>query len=175
MPQRALVKMAFFGLVMAQLGFAKDKSKTILPGYVLHAQTVAVMVDPTAGYSLDDPKANVNARKDVEAALLSWGRYEPILSVERADLIIVVRKGSGRLVDETMIDRRQNNRPGSVTTTDDSISIGGQRGRPMGQAGDASAGGPDIGSNPMIRLSYMKVEFTRWTSHRPGDTSAKTV
>jgi hypothetical protein len=140
MPKRVCFSFTL-GLLITLTGFAKDKTKAELPGYVLHAQTVAVMIDPNAGFSTEDPQANATARKDVEAALLSWGRYEPILSSERADLIIVVRKGSGRLVNETVLDRRQNNRPGSITSTDNAISIGGQRGRSVGEASDASAGG----------------------------------
>jgi hypothetical protein len=138
-------KRVCFSLTLALLttfnGFAKDKTKAMLPAYVLQARTVAVMIDPGAGFSIEDPQANANARKDVEAALLSWGKYEPILSPEKADLIIVLRKGSGRLVNDTVLDPRQNNRPGSITSSDNAVSLGAQRGRSTGQASDASQGG----------------------------------
>ena len=80
--------------LLVTLGFAKDK-KTALPAYVLSAKTVAVIIDPSAGISIDNPRANEDAQKDVEAALLSWGRFEPVLSKETADLIIVLRGGTG--------------------------------------------------------------------------------
>jgi hypothetical protein len=109
-------------------GFAKDKKKATLPPYVLTAQTVTVVVDPEAGISVDNPLANQTAQRDVETAILRWGRLNPILSTQSADLIIVVRKGNGHLVDQTMPDPRQNNRPGSITQTDDSMTIGAQHG-----------------------------------------------
>ena len=116
--------------LLATLGFAKDKKKAILPTYVLRAQTVAVIIDPTAGFTIDDPRANEVARQDVESALLSWGRYNPILQTNDADLIVVVRKGTGRMVNDTIHDPRQNNRPGSVIPSDNGVSISGQHGTP---------------------------------------------
>jgi hypothetical protein len=104
-------------------GVAKDK-KSILPPYVLTAHTVAVIIDPEAGVSIDDLQANTNAQKDVEQALTTWGRFEPILSPLTADLVIVVRKGSGRIVNQTVTDPRQNRRPGDIGATDNTITLG---------------------------------------------------
>jgi hypothetical protein len=142
MPKRVLTLFAV-GLLMS-FAFGKDKNKRILPAYVLSAHTVAVITEPGAGISLDDPRANENARKDVETALLSWGRFEPVLSTQGADLIITVRKGTGRSVAETIPDGRQNNRPGDITTADNGISLGGQHGgsRPSAQPGLGPGQGP---------------------------------
>ena len=140
MPKRAFTLFAVSLLVTC--AFAKDKTKTILPAYVLHAQTVAVIIEPGAGMSIDDPRANQVAQKDVEAALLKWGRFEPVLSTQSADLIIVVRKGSGRLVDQTIPDPRQNNRAGVINPTDNGVSAGAQHGPQPGLSGE-----PDLGSN----------------------------
>jgi hypothetical protein len=138
MPNRASVLVAMT-LLMAPLGFAKDK-KPPLPSYVLHAKTVAVLIDPAAGVSIDDPRANQVAQKDVETALLNWGRYEPLLDTQIADLIIVVRKGHGHTVDETISDPRQNNRPGVINTTNNGAAIGAQHGQ-QGIPSDASSAG----------------------------------
>jgi hypothetical protein len=118
------------------LGFAKDKKKTILPAYVLTARTVAVVIDPGAGLAVDDPRANQVAQVDVEAALRTWGRFEPVMSGQPADLIIVVRRGHGRMVQPTIRDPRQS---GPI---DGSGGIGAENSRPPGLSGPASAPGP---------------------------------
>jgi hypothetical protein len=128
----------FAVILMVTLGFAKDK-KNALPAYVLSAKTVAIIIDPSAGISIDNPRANEEAQKDVEAALLSWGRFEPVLSKQTADLIIVLRRGSGRMMNETMPDPR-NDRGGVISPNDNGGSMGGQRGPQPG-----IGGGPGVG------------------------------
>ena len=120
---------------------AKPKDPT-LPAYIMQARTVLVVVDPTAGIDLDDPRANEVARKDVETALLSWGRFVTVMSGEDADLTIVIRKGNGKPVNTTVSDPRQNSRPGDVTTTDDAISLGGQHGQGPGSNRQPGASSP---------------------------------
>jgi hypothetical protein len=115
-------------LLLTTFGFAKDKPKSTLPPYVLHARTIVVIVDPKAGVSIDDPQANRVAQRDVETALMNWGRFQPVLAVQAADLIVVVRRGNGRVVDQTISDSRQNNRPGMIATSDDAVTIGAQHG-----------------------------------------------
>ena len=150
MPNRASTLIAM-SLLMASSGFAKDKTKTPLPFYVLHARTVAVLVDPDAGVSIDDPRANQVAQKDVETALLNWGRYEPILATQAADLIIVLRKGHGHLVDDTISDPRQNNRAGVINPTDNGIAIGAQHGQ-QGNPSDASNSGLTTSQSPRSQM-----------------------
>jgi hypothetical protein len=120
--------------LLVTFGFAKDKTKNTLPAYVLQAHSVAVIIDPKAGISIDDPRANEAAQKDVEAAFLKWGRFEPVTESKTADLIVVVRKGNSRLMDETLPDPRQNNgiNPGNR---------GGSGGPPRGSQ-------PDMASEP---------------------------
>jgi hypothetical protein len=148
-------------LLLTTFGFAKDKTKSTLPPYVLHARTVAVIIDPDAGISIDDPQANQTAQKDVEAALLNWGRFEPVLSTQTADLIVVVRKGSGRLVNQTISDPRQNNRPGVIDPTDNGgVMIGGQRGRQPNQAdGSNPASAPET-AHPQTEIGGTDDSFT---------------
>jgi hypothetical protein len=140
--------------LLATLGFAKDKKKNTLPTYVLRAQTVAVIVDPTAGFTVDDPRANQVARQDVENALLSWGRYNPILQTNDADLIVVVRKGNGRMVNDTIHDPRQNNRPGSVLTADNGVGIGGQHSTPSNQPSPEPTPQMEVGQTEDSFLVY---------------------
>jgi hypothetical protein len=125
--------------LLVTFGFAKDKNKNALPAYVLQAHTVAVIIDPATAVSIDGPQANQDAQKYVEAALLNWGRFEPVEDTRSADLIIVVRKGRGHLSDDTMGDTRQNGRAGGMNPIDN----GGRMGAPDG----STVGGPqtDIG------------------------------
>jgi hypothetical protein len=120
-------------------------NKPILPHYILDAHTVTVVIDPAAGISLSDPNANQTAQRDVEAALLKWGRFTTVISSEDADLVIVLRKGHGKIADATISDPRQNSRPGSVSRTDDDISIGAQHGTPP--PGTQGAPGPLDGNS----------------------------
>lgn len=116
-------------LLLAPCGLAKDKKKGLLPIYIMQARTVAVIVDPDAGVSMSAPQANRIAQKDVETALLNWGRFEPVMDTGTADLLIVIRKGSGKLVDATVTDPRQNSRRGYIDPTDDGVAIGAQQKR----------------------------------------------
>jgi hypothetical protein len=150
---RARVPTLIAVCLLATLGFAKDKKKTILPTYVLRAQTVAVIIDPNAGFTVDDPQANRTAQRDVESALLSWGRYNPIQQTNTADLIVVVRKGNGRMVNDTIHDPRQNNRPGSVIPADNGASISGQEG-PRGQSNPEVTPQMEIGQSEDSFLVY---------------------
>ncbi len=120
-------------LLVGPFAIAKDKPP-VLPTYLLQARTVAVIIDPDVGQSATDPQANRVAQKDVESALLNWGRFEPILTQSEADLIIVIRKGNGKVVNATVKDPRQNNRPVLVDPTDTGVAIGAQRGRQPGNS-----------------------------------------
>ncbi len=124
--------------LLVNFGFAKDKAKNTLPAYVLQAHTVAVIIDPNAGISIDDPRANQLAQKDVEAAFLKWGRFEPVSEPKTADLIVVVRKGKSRLMDETLPDPRQNN--GINPPVNRGGSVGPPRGSQPGMSSDPGLG-----------------------------------
>lgn len=120
---------------------AKDNLPA-MPFYVLQAQTVAVMIANDAAVSLLDPNANRTAQSDVEAALKKWGRFEVVLNPVDADIVIVIRKGTGKQEDPTVVkDPRQGSRPGS--TGNGEIVVGGHHGTPPPQRGDISAQSPD--------------------------------
>jgi hypothetical protein len=145
------------GLLLPLLAVGKDKPKSTLPTYVLQARTVSVIIDPDAGVALNDPRANEVAQRDVETALLNWGRYQPVLDGPSADLVIVIRRGTGKLASGTIHDPRQGRRPVTIDPTDTGIDAGGQHGQPPPYAGDlpdasqGSASGPL--NDPMNRSS----------------------
>jgi hypothetical protein len=119
-------------LLFTSLVTAGNKKKTILPAYVLKARTVVVLIDPNTGISPASPLANKTAQEDVEKAILEWGRLNPVMDTQTADLIIVIRKGSGKIVQPTVGGMPTNDRPVIVQQTDNSIRIGGQQGRQIG-------------------------------------------
>jgi hypothetical protein len=63
------------------------------------------------------------------------------LQIHDADLIIVVRKGNGQMVKNTIRDPRQNNRPGSINPTDDGVAVAAQHGSQTNQPEIGSGGG----------------------------------
>jgi hypothetical protein len=111
---------------------AKDKKKATQPRDVLQAHTAWVIIDPHAGMDLTDPNANRIAREDVENALARWGRLTPVTDPSQADLIIVIRKGNGKLVQPTIGNATGNNPPPvSGQRTDTGITASGRAGPPL--------------------------------------------
>jgi hypothetical protein len=119
-------------LIATSLAIAGPKKKEQLPTYVLKAHTAVVIIDPSAGVSASSPLANKKAQEDVEQALMKWGRLSLVLDPQSADLVIVIRKGSGKLVQPTIGGVPTNDRPVIVQQTDRNIRIGGQQGRAPG-------------------------------------------
>ena len=124
---RMRVLLAFL-LCFATVALA-GKKKVALPPYVLHAHTVVVLIDPNAGINPEAPLANKTAQEDVEKALAKWGRLSLVLDPGTADLVITIRKGSGKLVQQTIGGVPTNDRPVIVQPTDSGIRIGAQQGR----------------------------------------------
>ncbi|WP_035347838.1 hypothetical protein [Edaphobacter aggregans] len=147
-------------LTLSGFASAKEKQKkSPLPLTVLNAKTISIIIDPQAGRSLENPLANQTAQKDVEAAILKWGRFQPMLSTLNADLIIVLRKGSGRIADATMPDSRSNGRFGSITPSDDGISAGAQRGNQPGLSNRPPQMQPQDTSGPQAEISNPEDSF----------------
>jgi hypothetical protein len=118
-------------LLFASFAIAKDNDKTSLPDFVLKAQTVMVIVDPSSGTSLVDPTGNRVAQDDVEKAIMKWGRFKLVMTATEADLVLVVRKGSGKTVTPTIDGPSQNGRPVIIQPTPGDIRIGAQKGNPQ--------------------------------------------
>lgn len=122
---------------------AKKKDKVYLPDFVLKAQTVLVVILPDAGEPLDDPTANRKAQEEVEKAFMKWGRFRLALNADQADLVVGVRKGTGKIANPTISGGPVDSRPGTIETTDNQIRIGVQQGHPP----NVSDPGPATGSS----------------------------
>jgi hypothetical protein len=160
-------------LVLVVPMLAKSKDEKILPAYVLTAHTVAVIVDPQAGIDVEDPRANQVAQKDVETAFANWGRFEIVMRPEVADLVIVIRRGHGRLVDDTIPDSRQNNRPGVINPTENGAQIGAQHGQPNGGGfPGATQGMPQQNPQPQLEVGGVEDSFTVYQGGRSDPTDS---
>ena len=107
----------------------KKKEKVMLPTYVLKAQTVLVVILPDSGEPINDVTANRKTLEEVEKALMKWGRFRLAVDATTADLVIGVRKGTGKAVSPT-VNGGAGDSPGTVETTDTQVRIGGSQGRP---------------------------------------------
>jgi hypothetical protein len=180
MTVRQRVALLTFLLPLLTLSIAAKK-KPQVPDYILKARTVCVIIDPDAGTSLSSPLGNKTAQDDVEKALMTWGRFQLVQEPGRADLVIVVRKGAGKPVDRTIGNLPTNDRPGTVQQTENTIRIGGQKGRAPGSPdqtmpqdtrpeqqtevgtaveqdsfvvyGPGNGAGPDMGSRPGAQIT----------------------
>jgi len=155
---------------------AKDRGP-LLPLYVIQARTVTVMIDPRAAVSLSDPNGNQTARKDVESALSKWGRFQTVLNPLDADIVIVLRKGTGKLADPPVVNEPgQNRHPGS--STNGNISVGVQRGRPPiqnGQHGDISGEPPPAHPEtyPQVETGTRDDAFVVYRGHTDEPTNSE--
>jgi hypothetical protein len=152
-------------LLSTSLAIAGNKKKPLLPAYVLKARTVAVLIDPNAGTSVTSPLANKTAQEDVEKALMKWGRFTPVMDTQTADLVITVRKGSGKMVQPTIGGLPTNDRPVVVQPTDSGIRIGGQKGRPP----DSTQPAPqDTNPHPQTEIGPSEDMFVVYEGHVDG-------
>jgi hypothetical protein len=151
MAHRMTSLLLVFFLLLA-LANAKDKNKVLLPGEVLQARTVLVVVNPDDGISLEHPNDNPIARQDVEKAMMLWGRFSLAMEASTADLIITVHKGSGKIVTPVVRGGPMDNRPVIAESTGDAngqtTRIGVQQGRPPALSDpnvDPQSTGPHVG------------------------------
>jgi hypothetical protein len=126
--RRFLTLLTISTVTLLPLSAKEKQPKSPMPFTVLKAKTIAVVIDPDAGRSVRNPQGNETAQRDVETALGNWGRFQTTMSYLNADLIIVIRKGTGRMVDETIPDPRQNGRVGTTEPLDNGVYVGAQHG-----------------------------------------------
>lgn len=125
MPVRSTL--AYF-VILAIVTLASAKNKQALPGYVLQAQTVAVVIPPDAGEPVAHPTANRTAQENVEKALSQWGRFTVVTDAAVADLVIAVRKGHP--AGPTIANSPTDNRPVTIQSGGGTTRVGVQQGRP---------------------------------------------
>ncbi|HKN77260.1 MAG TPA: hypothetical protein VJW94_18935 [Candidatus Acidoferrum sp.] len=156
MPIRVRVLLTFV-LLLACVAIAESKKKPTMPPAVLKAHTAIVLIDPDAGIPADAPLANTTAQGDVERAITKWGRLSLAMTVGTADLIIVVRKGNGKLVQQTVGGVPTNDRPIIVQPSDTGIRVAGQQGHPPDIAQPDSG---NTAAHPQMEVGPTEDTFT---------------
>ena len=113
---------------------ADKKNKKVLPESVLRAQTVCVVIQAGAREPMSDPNANLKAQREVEKAIMKWGRFQLAPDVETADLVIAVQKGTGKAAEGTVGGGPVDNVPvigeRTDTETETTIRVGARQGTP---------------------------------------------
>jgi hypothetical protein len=160
-------------LICCLVAAGKDKKKIILPDDVLEARTVLVVVDPDAGIDAEAPNANRTAQEDVEKALMNWGRFTLAPDVSSADLIISIRKGNGKIAQQTIGGVPSNNRPVIFEPTDSGVGIGAHRGTPP-QAGDPTGAQPQD-PHPQVEVAPAQDMFVVYRGKRDNALDAPAV
>jgi len=137
MPYRRSLTLSVL-LLSCLFATAKDKKKVGLPMDILQAHTAWVIVDPQAGVDVHDPLANRHALDAVNAALARWGRLTPVTDPSQADLIIVIRRGTGKVADETIGGTPMNAPPVVIgqRTPDGGFNASGRTGPPIERQND---------------------------------------
>src|SRR5579863_2423631 len=144
---------------------AKNKKKILLPADVLQARTACVLIDPDAGMTVDAPNANRIAREDVEKALERWGRFSLTMEESTADLIITVRKGSGKVAQPT-IGGIPNDRPVVIQSTDSTTRVGGRSGNPAYPGAPEDSSGPTAGPHAQEEIGQSQDSFVVYRGGR---------
>lgn len=130
-------------ILCCAIAAAKNKKKDLLPADILRAKTVLVIIDPNAGVDAADPNANRLAREDVVQALDKWGRFSPVQEGFTADLIIMVCKGNGKVIQPTIGGTPINGIPpvsgGTTSSPSETTTRAGVRWGTSGMPNDPSA------------------------------------
>ena len=140
--------LSLIALLLFATAAAKDKDKRpVLPTDVLRAHAVMVVIAPDASEPLNDPQANARAQDEVEKAFMKWERFQVVSEPSIADLIVTVRRGTGKAVSPTIRGGPIDQRPVILQPTDGSVRIGGHTGRPTDASGqDPSDAHPHTGT-----------------------------
>ena len=161
---RCLTGLVCAAILMTCLSATAKKKKVILPVDVLQARTAWVIVDPNAGVDVRDPQANNLARGAVENALARWGRLQPVTQASTADLIIVVRKGNGKMAEPTIGGTPVNAPPPAIGQRNDTGISG---------SGSARNGPPPFGQadpHPQMEVGDTDDTFMVYRCNRMQDT-----
>jgi hypothetical protein len=165
-------------ILCCALAFAKDKRKALLPADVLSAKTVLVVIDPSAGVDVEDPNANRLARAGVEQALDKWGRFRLVQDGYTADLVMMVRKGNGKIVQPRIGGTPINEIPPvSVGSTPTSTRASGRLGSSGIPVDPSSAGNQPGSPHPQLEVGSSQDIFVVYRgtidpSSSPIDTPA---
>jgi hypothetical protein len=159
-------------LLWCLTGVAKDKKKALLPADVVEARTVLVIIDPDAGIAAEHPNANRMAREDVEQALMKWGRYSLVMEPQTADLIITVRKGSGKIAQPTIGGVPQNNDIGVIQPTDSGGRVGVRQGNPGIAGGPLNPQSTSPGPRPQVEAGGSQDMFVVYRNNKENPSGS---
>ena len=154
MPTRLCLRLTVLAPLLLSLVFAQDKKASkanTLPAFVTDAHTVTVVVFPDASNPVNNPNANRDAQSNVEQALTKWGHFRLGVDPQTSDLVIAIRRSTGKGANTTIRGGGVNDRPVILEPSNDGIRIGGQQGRAPNTTWDPRATSPN--DKPRVEAS----------------------
>jgi hypothetical protein len=162
--RRFLTLLALFAFALLPLTAKEKQKKSPLPLSVLDAKTISIVIETDTGHALENPLPNQTAQKDVEAAILKWGRFQPLLSTLNADLIIVIRKGTGHISDASLSDPARSS----------GVPMGGQGGNQPGLSNRPPGTNPET-PTPQTDISNTEDLFLVFDGHNQAPLGSQAI
>jgi hypothetical protein len=131
-----------------------------------------VIIDPDAGIAVENPSANRMAREDVEKALMKWGRFSLAMEPSNADLIITVRKGSGKMAQPTIGGVPTNNDIGVIEPTDSGGRVGARQGNPAIAGGPLNPRSGSAGPHPQMETGESEDMFVVYRGNKENPSGS---
>jgi hypothetical protein len=103
---------------------------------------------------------------------MKWGRYSLVMEPSQADLIITVRKGSGKIAQPTIGGVPNNNDVGVLQPTDSGGRVGGRQGNPAIAGGPLNPQSTSGGPRPQVEAGESQDMFVVYRGNKENPSGS---